>query len=73
MNKLRTWWTQLWCKHHWHYLWSDLVGWPTPVMTWDWECCWCTKPRRTYGVRPDDLRDTCFMGRGKGDREPAGE
>ncbi len=38
MIKLRTWWTQLWCKHHWHGIDGNLVK--AFVV---WECCWCLK------------------------------
>lgn len=46
-NRIRTWWRQLWCAHHWH---------PADAMI-AWRCCRCVKETDGW---PADLSDDCW-------------
>lgn len=46
-TKLRVWWMQLWCKHHWHYVEQNMIGFCRLGMEYVWQCCWCERKRRT--------------------------
>lgn len=61
MSKLRTWWKQLCCEHHWHRLSMD-----AQLGIVAWECCWCLKSlnENRWSPGPCSQQKDCFMGKG---------